>query len=140
MKELGLPSLQGNFCKRWTPLEGRSLPPNQTHPIPTGSVSHGCPLQVNLRLFRADSKGQPGILDSAGQSSCHQNCAVRAPQATEGDFPGSGFPPVHGEAQLRSSVRMGPRYPPETGHHAPGKTCGTRGPSSPTAELALQVP
>ena len=35
---------------------------------------------------------------------------------------------------------MGPRSPPETGRHAPGKMCGTRGPSCPTAELALQVP
>ena len=35
---------------------------------------------------------------------------------------------------------MGPRSPLETGCHAPGKMCGTRGPSCPTAELALQVP
>lgn len=34
---------------------------------------------------------------------------------------------------------MGPRSPPETGRHAPGRTCGTQGPSCPTAELALQV-
>lgn len=56
-----------------------------------------CPLQVNLRLFRADSKGQPGILDSAGQSSCHQKSAVGG-SAGYRRLPGSGFLPVTGSS------------------------------------------
>ena len=85
-------------------------------------------------------------MDSVGQSGRHQNSAARGSTGHRTErFPVSGFPPVHGEAQIRSCIRV--RRCALLQRLAAGLQAervfsqkGPRGLSCPTAEPMLHVP
>lgn len=97
-------------------------------------------------MFETNSKGRLGTVDSVGQSGRHQDSAARGSTGPRTErLPVCGFPPVHGEAQIRSCIRVRrcallQRLAARLQAERVFSQKGPRGPSCPAAEPMLHVP
>lgn len=106
------PDLHGNFCKRRIPLEGRSLLPSRILRALYSDweyIPHGCQFSAKW-LFTFPKhivKVSQGFWIQSGKVATIRRMRGKTGHKTEEYFWLPSSPPVHGEAQRRSCIKMG---------------------------------